>query len=54
MKIHHYTGSAYQKITGSEDDAESSSEPFDKEINIDTPSVVALWKQQFVYALMVT
>ncbi|XP_044492928.1 magnesium/proton exchanger isoform X3 [Mangifera indica] len=45
-------GSAYQKITGSEDDAESSNEPFDKEINRDTPSVVALWKQQFVDALM--
>lgn len=44
----------YQKVPGSEDVAESSNETFDKEINLDTPNVVALWKQQFVEALKVT
>ncbi|XP_031261610.1 magnesium/proton exchanger isoform X2 [Pistacia vera] len=46
------TGPVYEKVPGSEDVAESSNEIFDKEINLDTINVVALWKQQFVDALM--
>ncbi|KAJ0052462.1 hypothetical protein Pint_00963 [Pistacia integerrima] len=51
LKIPHYTGPVYQKVPGSEDVAESSNEIFDKEINLVTLNVAALWKQQFVDAL---
>ncbi|KAL5795621.1 hypothetical protein ACOSQ2_000441 [Xanthoceras sorbifolium] len=42
----------YQKVPETEDVAESSHQPFHKEINLEDSNVFALWKEQFVDALM--
>ncbi|KAH7578329.1 hypothetical protein ACOSP7_000432 [Xanthoceras sorbifolium] len=42
----------YQKVPETEDVAESSHQPFHKETNLEDSNVFALWKEQFVDALM--
>lgn len=43
----------YQIVLESEEVAESSNKPFHEKKILESPSVLALWKQQFVDALMV-